>query len=119
MGRYFTGDIEGKFWFAVQSSIAADRFGVSHNEPSYVEYYYSEDDLYGVEEELKNIEDNLGDKLQIIIDFFEKTDWYKDEDLEAIGISRADLSEYADYTLGVKIRDCIKENGECQFEAEL
>ena len=38
---------------------------------------------------------------------------------EAIGISRADLSEYADYTLGVKIRDCIRMNGECTFEAEL
>jgi hypothetical protein len=95
MGRYFTGMIEGKFWFAVQSSTAADRFGVSHNEPSYVEYYYTEDDLEGVEEELKN------------------------KDLESIGISRADLSEYADYTLGVKIRDCIKENGECIFDAEL
>ncbi len=28
MGRYYSGDIEGKFWFAVQSSYAADRFGV-------------------------------------------------------------------------------------------
>jgi hypothetical protein len=119
MGRYYSGDIEGKFWFAVQSSVAADRFGVSHNEPSFVEYYYTEDDLEGVEEELRNIEGNLGDKLQTIIDFFEKTDWYKDEDLEAIGISREDLSEYADYTLGVKIRDCIKENGDCSFDAEL
>jgi hypothetical protein len=27
MGRYYTGDIEGKFAFAVQSSDAADRFG--------------------------------------------------------------------------------------------
>jgi hypothetical protein len=119
MGRYYSGDIEGKFWFAVQSSIAADRFGVSHNEPSYVEYYYTEDDLEGVEEELRNIEGNLGDKLQTIIDFFDDVYVYQDKDLDAIGISRTDLSEYADYTLGVKIRDCIKENGECQFEAEL
>jgi hypothetical protein len=119
MGRYTAGDIEHKFWFGVQSSVAADRFGVSHNEPSYVEYYYSEDDLEGVEEELKNIEDNLGNKLQTIIDFFEKVNGYQDKDLEAIGISRADLSEYADYTLGVKIRDCIRMNGECTFEAEL
>jgi hypothetical protein len=52
MGRYYSGDIEGKFWFAVQSSTAADRFGASHNEPSYVEYCYSEDDLEGVEAEL-------------------------------------------------------------------
>jgi hypothetical protein len=119
MGRYFTGMIEGKFWFGVQSSVAADRFGVSHNEPSYVEYYYSEDDLEGVEEELRNIEENLGDKLQTLINFFEGIYSYSDKDLKAIGINGADLSEYADYTLGVKIRDCIKENGECQFEAEL
>jgi len=28
MGRYYDGDISGKFWFGVQSSDAADRFGV-------------------------------------------------------------------------------------------
>ena len=28
MGRYYTGDIEGKFWFAVQSSDDADFFGL-------------------------------------------------------------------------------------------
>ena len=27
MGRYYNGDIEGKFWFAVQSSDDADFFG--------------------------------------------------------------------------------------------
>jgi hypothetical protein len=27
MGRYYHGDIEGKFWFAVQSSNDADFFG--------------------------------------------------------------------------------------------
>ena len=28
MGRYYSGDIEGKFWFAIQSSDDADYFGV-------------------------------------------------------------------------------------------
>ena len=37
MGRYYSGDIEGKFWFAVQSSNAADRFG------GIVKPYYFED----------------------------------------------------------------------------
>jgi hypothetical protein len=119
MGRYYNGDIEGKFWFSLQSSIAADRFGVSHNEPSYVEYCYSKDDLEGVEKELKRIEEKLGGKLQTLTDFFNKVDGYQDKDLDAIGISREDLSEYADYNLGIKIKDCIKENGQCQFEAEL
>jgi hypothetical protein len=28
MGRYYSGDIDGKFWFALQSSDCADRFAV-------------------------------------------------------------------------------------------
>ena len=45
MGRYYSGDIEGKFWFGVQSSTAARRFGGSESEPNYINYYFSEDDL--------------------------------------------------------------------------
>lgn len=119
MGRYYSGDIEGKFWFAVQSSVAADRFGVSHNEPNYVEYYYEEEDLEGVEEEIKNIEEGLGDKLQLIENFFAEKNSYNDAELTEAGISREDLSEYADLRLGKQIRDCIKENGSCSFDAEL
>lgn len=56
MGRYYSGMIEGKFWFGIQSSVAADRFGVSYNEPSYVEYYYSEDDLRELKMKYKLLE---------------------------------------------------------------
>lgn len=119
MGRYYSGEIEGKFWFGIQSSIAADRFGVPHNEPNYVEYCYSEEDLEGVEEEIKDIEDNLGDKLEVMDKFFDSVNGYNDEQLEELGISRDELSEYADLKLGIKIRDCIKENGGCTFDAEL
>lgn len=119
MGRYYSGDIEGKFWFAVQSSTAADRFGVTYSEPNFVEYWYGVDDLEAVEAEIKNIENSLGDKLQVIEKFFEGIFGYNDEMLEKEGITRAELSEYADLGLGIKIRDCIKENGECHFEAEL
>lgn len=119
MGRYYSGDIEGKFWFGLQSSVAADRFGVSHNEPNFVEYNYYEDDLEAVETEIKSIEDSLGDKLQVIEKFFEGVDGYNDAMLTKEGITNEELSEYADLSLGIKIRDCIKENGECHFEAEL
>ena len=47
------GDIEGKFWFAVQPSDAADRFGVYGNQPNYLEYDFTEDNLEEVEEELE------------------------------------------------------------------
>lgn len=119
MGRYYSGDIEGKFWFGVQSSVAADRFGVSHNEPNYVEYNYEEEDLEGVEEEIQVIEETLGDTLQLIENFFAEKDSYNDTELTEAGISKEVLSDYADLNLGKKIRDCIKENGSCSFTAEL
>lgn len=119
MGRYYSGDIEGKFWFAVQSSVAADRFGVSHNEPNYVEYYYEEENLEEVEKEIQVIEETLGDKIQLIENFFAEKNGYNDDELTEAGISRDDLSEYADLRLGKQIRDCIKETGSCRFDAEL
>jgi hypothetical protein len=119
MGRYYTGDIEGKFWFAVQSSNAADRFGVKGNQPEYIEYNFDEDNLEDVETEIKNIEDFLGDKLKIIVDFFEGNNGYNDEMLKKADITENELSEYADLKLGIKIRDCIKEIGYCSFDAEL
>jgi hypothetical protein len=119
MGRYYSGDIEGKFWFAVQSSTAADRFGVEHSEPNYVNYYFEEEDLEGVEQEIADIEESLGDKKQKLDDFFASVNGYTDKDIEALGVTKEELSDYADLGLGIKIRDCIKENGACSFDAEL
>jgi hypothetical protein len=119
MGRYYSGDIEGKFWFAVQSSVAADRFGVMHSEPNYVNYYFEEEDLEGVEAEIANIEESLGDKKQKLDDFFASVSGYNDKDIEALGVTKQELQDYADLGLGIKIRDCIKENGACSFDAEL
>ena len=118
MGRYYNGDIEGKFWFAVQSSNSADRFGVTGNEPAYLEYWFEEDDLEEVEAEIKRIEESLGDKIQIIEDFFENNNGYTDEMLKEADITEEEISEFADLELGIKIRDCIKENGQCSFQAE-
>lgn len=119
MGRYYNGDIEGKFWFAVQSSNSADRFGVSGHVPEYIEYNFYEDDKQGVEEELKRIEKALGDQLEKLDAFFEKHTSYRDEMLAENGISVSKLGDYADYKLGKKILDCINEYGQCQFTAEL
>lgn len=114
MGRYYSGDIDGKFWFAVQSSNAADRFGVV----GYLTYYFDEDNLEDIETEIADIEESLGDKLKILDDFFAKKDSYRDEDLKSLGINPNDLSDYADLGLGRKIRDCVKEHGSCSFDAE-
>lgn len=118
MGRYYSGDIEGKFWFALQNSDAADRFGVTGEAPNILTYYFSEDDLEGVEEEIKNIEDSLGEQLQVIEKFFEERSGYNDQMLKEAGITEAELRDYADLGLGKQIRDSIKENGQCSFEAE-
>lgn len=119
MGRYYSGDIDGKFWFALQSSDAADRFGVTGQQPDELQYFFTEDDLEGVEEEIKNIEESLGEKKQILDDFFKKTNGYTDQDIEALGVSRDELSDYADLGLGIKIRNQIRDFGECNFTAEL
>lgn len=38
MGRYYSGDIEGKFWVAIQNSDAAERFGLTGYTPNYITY---------------------------------------------------------------------------------
>lgn len=124
MGRYYYGDIEGKFWFAVQSSDSADRFGVVGSEPQYLEYWFQEDDLEQVQKELKRIETQFGEDFKKIQEFFEGKESYNDEELaEYLGTSEAFvkqiLKEYADYELGKKIEQSIIENGQCSFTAEL
>jgi len=48
MGRYYDGDITGKFWFALQDSNAADQFGVTGYQPDTLEYSFCKDDLKAV-----------------------------------------------------------------------
>jgi len=119
MGRYYTGDIEGKFLFGVQSSDAASRFGGDEVEPNYITYNFETYHLESIESEIKKIKKTLGKKLKIMKDFFAKKEGYNDDDLKKIGISQDDLSEYADLQLGLQIRDCVKKTGGCQFDAEL
>jgi len=112
------GDIDGKFWFAVQSSNAADRFGVTGCEPSVLHYHFDEDNLEDVEKEIKNIEDTLGEKLKVIDDFFYSHNGYTNDQLTELNITQDELSDYADLCLGKQIKDCIKETGQCSFDAE-
>ncbi|MFT7087621.1 MAG: hypothetical protein ACJAZX_001059 [Rickettsiales bacterium] len=119
MGRYYTGDIDGKFWFGVQSSSAPSRFGGREIEPNFIIYNFDSDDLETIEEQLKSIKEKLGGKLDILIKFFDENNGYCDEQMEELKISNNDLSEFADYKLGMQIFDYLQENDSCQFEAEL
>jgi|688.fasta_scaffold2343650_1 hypothetical protein len=119
MGRYYNGDIEGKFWFGVQSSDAAQRFGGQMCTPQYLEFYFCEDDLKSVNAEILAIETKLGDKKRILEEFFNVNNGYNDKMIADLGITREDLEDYADLKLGIKIKNCIIETGECNFEGEL
>jgi len=128
MGRYYNGDIEGKFAFGSQSSDAADRFGVTGQSPNYLEYYFDESNLEDLKEELKNIEDAFGGHKPALKIYF---DLYKTQDDAPLSfasyikegglpeLTENQLSEYYDYLLGRKILECIQETGACSFDAEL
>ena len=129
MGRYYTGDIDGKFMFGVQSSDDANFFGVE-GESRFLDYYYGEDTLPSVEEGVKECEGVLGEYLKHIEQFFKENDSFNDERLakyltKSLGKdvteenTRFNLEWYARLELGREIRDCIKEHGQCNFEAEL
>ena len=119
MGRYYNGDIEGKFMFAVQSSAAADRFG-SAGSQDFLDYYFDKSHLETISKELSALKPAWV-KVNNFFDEGKKNGrtGYTDEDLKDAGISEQDLSDYADYNLGKKIEECVIEEGECHFEAEL
>ena len=123
MGRYITGDIERKLWFAVQNSNAADRFGVTGYEPAYLEYQFEQDDLEKVQEELRVIENLIGeDNLSKLNKFFEKINGYNDQIMiehNILDLWNKYKIDYADYLLGKEIEKCITETGQCYFNTEI
>lgn len=130
MGRYYSGDIEGKFWLGVQASDDASFFGGNVNEPNYINYFFDKDDLDKIKKGLKKCKNKLGNNLKRLDEFFDsvtsyhlsyiKDKWYKDYNENITDRDVQDMLEwYARYTLGKKIHDCVKNTGECSFDAEL
>mgnify|MGYP001329231190 CR=1 FL=1 len=137
MGRYYHGDIEGKFWFGVQSSVAPRDFspdGEHNNEDEMITHWgFSKKTLPDVEKHLETLTERLGSYKEILDEFFKDRDMYNDEELvKAVapenfrtkGSSYVDqfratfLRDYADHFLGTQIADCIRKNGECHFKGE-
>lgn len=125
MGRWIQGDIEHKFWFATQNSNAADRFGVTGEQPSELYYYFNKDEhLDTVRTELTLIKNKLGKNLEKLDKFFEGTFAYTDKQL-ADYLGKTDkevellLKDYADLILGNKILKQLETTGSCEFTAEL
>lgn len=77
-----------------------------------------------VEDEINSIIKSLGKYKDLLDKFFDENYAYNDEQLsDHLQVDEKEtkklLREYADLELGIKIRDCIKENGECSFSAEM
>ena len=137
MGRYYYGDIEGKFWFGVQDSTDASFFGGEEEEVydtdedgntdydtemgmSYSFFPQHEGDL---KDGIRECEDNLGSWLPKLEEFFERAQGYNDEILaQAIGADTSDVREmlawYARLELGRQILKCLQETGQCCFTAD-
>ena len=125
MGRYYSGDIDGKFAFAVQASDDASFFGGQESEPNYINYYFDNEDLPDIEEGLATCKENLGEYNEKIKNFFAKNKAYSDEQLAkeeletTLEKTKELLTWYFRQQLGKKIYDCVKKQGDCSFEAEL
>ena len=121
MGRYYSGDIEGKFWVAVQSSDAANRFGMVGEPPPLLEYYFEQKDKQKVIDEINDIEITIGkEKLEILDKAYGNGKSCNAEDLNLTETEFSFLiSEYADLILGRQILSCLNEKGHCGFTAEL
>ena len=120
MGRYYNGDVEGKFMFAVQDSNAHERFGAVEEESAYINYVVYRDSYAEICAELDSIKHK--GHIEIVENMFDNERGYNDKIKKQYGVSEEDLSEYADYEIGVQLKEFFDKNkdcDECRFEAEL
>jgi len=120
MGRYYSGDIEGKFVFAVQASDAGVRFGAVEEDWPYTPYIVYRANYSEIKKELEDI--LTSGSVKKVDDFMEGRQMYSDSDLKDAGITEHDMSEWADYGLGKKIKDWFDNNPDelfLRFEAEI
>ena len=130
MGRFYNGDISGKWAFAVQSSETPKRFG---GEETTIEYGICNNDAF--QEAMKKIKTSLGESIKIFDEFFAKKSSYNNEKLVEFfqekgtnytdNISMVDieylLPNYVDYQFGLKVAKYFEESGEeyCSIVSEL
>ena len=125
MGRYYSGDIEGKMWFAVQPSNDADNFGVIGEPSNDLYYHFNEDNIRGINKELAKCREAIGtDSLEIMDRYFKKHRTESHQALDDLVIKIGDteykkLKEYyARIELGEQILACIRDNDTCSFSVE-
>jgi hypothetical protein len=127
MGRFYCGDIEGKFWFGVQSSGDGDFFGLAGKyKPRYgeLEYSYKSKHLFLIKYNLNICSLKLGKYDEKIKAFFVGCEGYTDKQLSqylkvSLAKTKTLLEWYARQELGQKILKSVEEKGRCYFSAEL
>jgi len=142
MGRYYDGDIEGKFWFGVQDSNDAEFFGAQdvtnyENEEEdyhghYIDYCIANTDINNVLEGIRILKIALGKNGKILETFFEENNGYNDEmiiqhykDRHNIELNENELRTLLEYLarlqIGIKILIFfnLNPNKDCNFTAEL
>ena len=127
MGRYYSGDIEGKFWFAVQNSTDANFFGGEEYQTQEMNYFFDKNDLDDIKEGIKICKDKLSKNKKRFDIFFDENNGYNDNILqrhwlkhyeEPINVDH-DLEWYARLLFGEQILECVQDQGDCSFTAEL
>ena len=124
MGRYYNGDIEGKFWFGIQASNDADFFG-SEGYCAFLQYHFDDSQIKDVEEGIAKCKRELMGWVKKLDKFFKDNAGYNDGMLmKSLGTkdrreNQHLLEWYARLLLGRKILKCLKENEYCSFEAEV
>lgn len=115
MGRYYNGDIKGKFWLATQPSSDAEQFGA-----------YEDGGIHYV---VSNIEPVKARLQQIFkeLDIPENYDLTEDDviklaDAKVVRPMTADERKieglYASLNMGLKIYNCLMTQDTCEFVAE-
>jgi hypothetical protein len=124
MGRFYSGDIKGKFWFGVQASNDADFFGVEGEQPNYLEYRFEKANVRSVKDAVAKCRKALGDDKAKLDAFFALEKPWNEEMVARftkIPKRRVDvlLKWYARLELGEQILKCVNRKGRCYFQAEL
>lgn len=136
MGRWYSGDIDGKFWFGVQPSDDADNFGYigeplyyndppeEGEEPYALVYSFTSDYMDEINEGIQDCVDELGEyKEKLDVLFSENPAYDMVKIMEQIGCDKEKTMElvsvYARLLLGNEIKKCVEETGGCFFDAEL
>ena len=105
--------------FAVQSSNAGERFG-AQDVTNYVEYYVDREEYDNIVNEIDNIEKTGA--IKRVQDMFEKSNFYNDEIMNENGVSKEDIAEYADWRMGMQMKEYFDNNPDAygiSFSAEL